>query len=68
MQGKTVLYALFQSLLAEWDEAKADKILARFEKVAARYPYKGDVESERAMIERARLCYEARRENSGVAQ
>jgi len=56
------------ALLAEWDEAKAEKILARFEKAAARYPYKGDVESERAMIERARLCHEARRENSGVAQ
>ncbi len=38
------------SLLVNRDNAEAEKLLARFEKQAARYPYAADVESERELI------------------
>ena len=45
-------YAL--ALLCEKDGKKAEKYLANFEKAVRSYPYKGDVESERELIEAAK--------------
>ena len=45
-------YAL--ALLLEKDVAKAEKALAAFEKIAAKYPYPADIESERELIAIAR--------------
>lgn len=44
-------YAL--ALLSEKNFEKAEKIKAQFEKIAVTYPYSGDIESERALMERA---------------
>jgi len=41
------------ALLCEKDEEKARKYLSDFEKLAKRYPYKGDIESERELIAEA---------------
>ena len=38
------------ALLADKDSAKADAYLARFEDVAKRYPYAGEIEGERELI------------------
>lgn len=38
------------ALLVEKDEKKAEKLLAKFEKVAKTYPYAQDIESERELI------------------
>lgn len=45
-------YAL--ALLLDRDADKAEKALARFEKIAAKYPYPADIESERELIAVAR--------------
>ena len=41
-------YAL--ALMADRDSAKAEKIMARFEKCARHYPYPGDIASERELL------------------
>lgn len=42
------------ALIAEKDGAKAEKILAAFEKCAKTYPYASDIESERELVEIAK--------------
>ena len=42
------------ALICQKDAAKAEKYLADFEKTAKRYPYAGDIESERELIEEAK--------------
>lgn len=45
------------ALLKEGDRAGAERIRARFEKLAGRYPYPGDVQSERELMDiAARAC------------
>lgn len=44
------------ALLQERDEQAAERILAKFEKQAKRYPMKADVETERSLIELAAQC------------
>ena len=39
------------ALLKEGDRAGAERIRARFEKLAGRYPYPGDVQSERELMD-----------------
>ena len=39
------------ALLGEKDEKKAEKLKKQFEKVAATYPYKTDIENQRELIE-----------------
>ncbi len=41
------------ALLFEKDTVKAEKIKAQFEKIAKKYPYPGDVQSERELMEEA---------------
>lgn len=43
-----------RALLAERDEAKAAAFQARFDKLTERYPYQGDLESDRECMELAR--------------
>jgi hypothetical protein len=42
------------ALVCEKDGIQAEKYLAAFEKVSKTYPYKGDIESERELMEEAR--------------
>lgn len=42
-----------QALMMEHDLTKADQLLAQFERIAKRYPYQSDIQSERALIEAA---------------
>lgn len=46
------------SLLAKKDDAKAEKIKAIFEKQSITYPHKGDIESERELMQIAKDKYE----------
>ena len=39
------------AVLAEKDEKKAEKLLARFEKVTKTYPYPQEIEAERELID-----------------
>ncbi len=46
-----IRYNYAKALLVEDDEAKANKLLEKFEKVAKKYPYQGEVATERDIIE-----------------
>lgn len=48
------------AILGENDAEKAEKIRIQFEKVAKKYPYPGDVQSERELMELAAACAEER--------
>lgn len=50
------------ALLSEHDSVKAGKIRERFEKTARKYPNPGDIESERELMEYARLRAETGKE------
>lgn len=52
------------ALLAERDAAKAEKLRKRFEKSAKTWPYPGDVQSERELLECAERIKEAEVRNS----
>ena len=47
-------------LLAHHDRAAADKVVARFEKVARRYPYESDLEGERELMAITEVAWEQR--------
>lgn len=58
--------AYAQALLTDGDEAKAAKLLARFDKRAKSYPYPADIAHERALMELARDIH-AQRAAAGSA-
>ena len=47
-------------LLGRQDEAAAEAALEAFEKTAARFPYAGEIETERELIEVIRSCHDRR--------
>ena len=49
------------ALLHDGDESQAQKLLARFDKVAETYPAQADIKSEREIIDRIRSSYAERR-------
>ncbi len=55
---RRLTYAL--ELLDKRDERAAEEALEAFEKTAARYPYAGEIETERELIEVIRSCHEQR--------
>lgn len=57
-EPSVIRVAYAYALLAEKDSAKAQKLRTTFEKVAKNYPYPGDVESERELIELADCAVE----------
>ncbi len=56
------------ALLAERDAAKAEKLQQRFEKSAKTWPYPGDVQSERELLECAERIKEIGARNSGSGE
>ena len=51
-----------RALLQTCDRAAAEKLYARFDKVAARYPYPADIEAERALMDAAKAESDKRME------
>ena len=49
------------ALLHDGDESQAQKLLARFDKVAETSPAQADIKSEREIIDRIRSSYAERR-------
>ncbi|NMD38889.1 MAG: M50 family metallopeptidase [Christensenellaceae bacterium] len=47
------------ALLADNDEAKADKIMEKFNSIAINYPYAGDIETETKLMDRAKQVWQA---------